>query len=819
MPSSTVCKLNDKIGFVPGVSQFPSEDNKFLFLKHNNRLLKISARSDLVKQSKIFHVLQHPRRLSEILKLMSEFKENDVVILIQTLYKLNLIRVESKLKNNDTSRSNALNRQYLPRSFMDRSNNKSHFDFKLVLIGSGRLVKKLALSLKSMNIKFDTLDPLQIFHEFGVQEVTDRKHVRRSKIALLNLSYSPSSLIANSDLVVVAEDYHNLNLFETVNEICFNRNKPWLRLSIDDNIGYLGPFVIPRETSCFNCCELRLVTNSPNYEYELWVNKHNIPKTNLHVPVYVVEAMLAKCLSELIRFFVLRRQPETTNNIFLIETEQMNLTKHNVISHPNCVYCNPPVRKIQSNSDLAKIKSSTKSTGEFLKDNKSSHHLSDKELLIRLRELIDIKTGIIQDYEKLYESSPLEIYFHHFSTATCSKPLRIGESGQLTREIQAEDNLITPSPSGSGITETEAEIHTLMESVERYSNMIVDESRLVWSDYESIATRAVNPMDLGLYSEEQYYRKNSACSRFSVHSRIPWIEGYDLYSGKDILVPADFIYYPAIRQNPLVFDTSNGASAHTDTVQAILNGLFEIIERDSFLTMWLNRFSMPILNAKKLPFSFSESMRLIKEFGMSIKLVDITGDTHIPAFAAVCSNNDPAGYPALLVGAGCHTDPDKAIQKALFEMEFMLNEMLEHPNKKKIKRPDQISTMYEHPLYYLNPKMRKYWQFMIMGKQTSRLPAPSVNFSNNNQYRLRQIVQLLHNNKHKAICVDLTPSDLKKVGLKSVKVFVTGFQPLYVGTELRLNLERLNSYSKRIGRKFKIGRTVLDLNLAPHPLP
>src|SRR4029078_192470 len=335
MHSSTVCKLNDKISFVPGVSQFPSEDNKFLFLKHNNRLLKISARSDLVKQSKIFHVLQHPRSLSEILKLMSEFKENDVVILIQTLYKLNLIRVESKLKNNDTSRSNALNRQYLPRSFMDRSNNKSHFDFKLVLIGSGRLVKKLALSLKSMNIKFDTLDPLQIFHEFGVQEVTDRKHVRRSKIALLNLSYSPSSLIANSDLVVVAEDYHNLNLFETVNEICCNRNKPWLRLSIDDNIGYLGPFVIPRETSCFNCCELRLVTNSPNYEYELWVNKHNIPKTNLHVPVYVVEAMLAKCLSELIRFFVLRRQPETTNNIFLIETEQMNLTKHNVISHPN----------------------------------------------------------------------------------------------------------------------------------------------------------------------------------------------------------------------------------------------------------------------------------------------------------------------------------------------------------------------------------------------------------------------------------------------------------------------------------------------------
>jgi len=101
MHSSTVWELNGKISFVPGVSQFPSEDNKFLFLKHNNSLLKISAKSDLVEQSKIFHVLKHPRRLGEILKLMSEFKEKDVVNLIQTLYKLNLIKVQSKLKNND----------------------------------------------------------------------------------------------------------------------------------------------------------------------------------------------------------------------------------------------------------------------------------------------------------------------------------------------------------------------------------------------------------------------------------------------------------------------------------------------------------------------------------------------------------------------------------------------------------------------------------------------------------------------------------------------------------------------------------------------
>jgi thiazole/oxazole-forming peptide maturase SagD family component len=197
----------------------------------------------------------------------------------------------------------------------------------------------------------------------------------------------------------------------------------------------------------------------------------------------------------------------------------------------------------------------------------------------------------------------------------------------------------------------------------------------------------------------------------------------------------------------------------------------------------------------------------------------MTGDTRIPAIAAVCYNNDPTKYPALLVGAGSHIEPEKAVQKALFEMEFMLSEMLEHPNKKKITSPDQITTMYEHPLYYLNPKMRKYWKFMISGKQTCELPTLRKRFSRDNHSTLRQIVKLLHSMKHRVIWVDITPSDLNRIGLKAVKVFVTGFQPLYVGNELRLNLERLNSSAERLGRKITAARTVSELNPAPHPLP
>ena len=98
------------------------------------------------------------------------------------------------------------------------------------------------------------------------------------------------------DLILVAEDYSNIALFESINKICFDIKKPWLRISFDDNIGYLGPFVVPGKTSCFNCCELRLVTNSAHYEHYLWRYKDYLPKANLTAPILYADKLSTMCV-------------------------------------------------------------------------------------------------------------------------------------------------------------------------------------------------------------------------------------------------------------------------------------------------------------------------------------------------------------------------------------------------------------------------------------------------------------------------------------------------------------------------------------------
>jgi ribosomal protein S12 methylthiotransferase accessory factor len=810
-----------KISLKSGVSQFNSNNNDTLLVKHNNRLFKISATSDLESKSRIFQILTRPKKLSEILYLLPEFKKKDVVDILCSLDKLDLLKVDSDgRKHRSGNKITSINSDSFLAYHAEKDSNKSvRSNSRLVLIGDGILADKLALSLINAGIRFSRSSSSVIIDKDPERTSHNtKKKNRRGRESMYSYSSNLSPVINKTDLIVVAEDYPNLVLFEKINELCFKKNKAWLRASFDDIIGYVGPLVVPGKTSCYNCCELRLVTNSPHYEYELWINRRNIPKKKLLVPEYFAEILSTICMHKILRFLSHSKNPKKLDELIVLDTQQVNTTRHNVITHPNCIFCNPPPRRrMRFKSFTEPIAMSLKRRPlRFLKSRKSTS-LPDEELLGRLRQIVDAKTGIVLEYSKLYESHPLGIYSHHFSTAPCSKPLRIGLNGQLTKPVRVEDSLISPSPSGSGFSPREAEIHTLMESVERYSNMVVDESRIVWSSFDNIRKAAIDPRSLVLYSDEQSYQ-NDRCSRFSASSTIPWIEGYDLYSAKPIMVPADFVFYPPIRERPLVFDTSNGASAHTDIKKSILNGLFEVIERDSFLSMWLNRFSMPILNLKELPVGFAESIKKMKGHGMCVKLVNLTIDTNIPTVAAICYNKNPNKYPALLVGAGSHIEPEKAVQKALFEMEFMLSEILANPEKEKITRAEEISSMYKHPLFYLNPKMRKYWEFVIASTKTSDLPK-YVDRTKADHDTLTQIVQNLHNMNRKVVYVDMTSSELSRMGLTAVKVFVTDFQPLYVGTRRRVNLRRLEEAARYVKKNIKAARFSSELNSAPHPLP
>jgi ribosomal protein S12 methylthiotransferase accessory factor len=830
MKVSNLSDNNVKISLAPNMSQF-TVDSGFLFVKKDNRLFKMSTAADIAELSRVFDILKQRKKLVEITNLLSDFKKKDVIDLLRSLYNLNLIQIEEQVTSGQKGTDRGLSNKGAPYIKKD-----THLlDSKVLLIGEGVLASKLVEHSKVMGLRLETISSSAIIRSshkilMNVNDVNKSQSRLNGTILPSNSLFSSTSFLNEYDLIIAAQDYSNIIFFETINKICINKSKPWLRASFDDNMGYLGPLVIPGETSCYNCCELRLVTNSPHYEYILWRYKERIPQAKLSVPRPFVENLAAICVNDVITFLTNNYKPQTIDNLLSLDTRQMHLSRHRVIPYPNCPHCDLlGIRKQEQQMIIPKPnqqnrsnKKSVGSTASTFPDLRSS--LSGNELLQELKEIEDEKTGIVMKSEKLFDPNILGIRFHHFFNVTCSNPLRMKLTEQPSEPMApsillSTDNLIEPSPSGSGYTATEAEIGALMESVERYSSRVVDQSRIMWSSYNRVQDRAINPLNLVLYTDKQYERVDFKCSRYSADTEIPWIEGMDLSSGRRVLVPADFVYYPPFRERPLVLETSNGAAAHTDMVQAVLNGIYEVIERDTFLIMWLNKLSMPILDVRKLPFGFDESVKLMREFDMAVKLVHLVNDTHIPTVMAVCYNKAIDKYPAMVVGTASNIEPEVALKKALFEMEFQLIIYLQNPPEQKIIHPNQISASYEHPMFYLNPENRKYWDFMIRSTRRSELPTLSRRSTKNKFSVLVRIVKLLSKQNHRVIYVDITPPDIRKLGLSVVKVLITDFQPLYFRNNARLSFQRLHTVPASLGYNKNAAMQQKELHSAPHPLP
>jgi ribosomal protein S12 methylthiotransferase accessory factor len=820
---------NVRIRLAPGVSKFVV-DSGLLFIKHDNHLFRLSSSSDIGTPLKILDVLEESKKLDEVTATLAEFRRKDLIALLRSLYKLNLVKLEEtalqsniRLGMSDNGFSASYGRT------LNSMSAQRLVGSKILLIGDGMLKNKVATYFRKVGIQYKIISSSTIGGQPSDQRMNSSKMKRAQKREKLRVhglvAHSLPSQFSKSDLIVAAQDYPNIIFFEMVNKICFNKKKPWLRVSFDDNLGFLGPLVIPGQTSCYNCCELRLVTNSPYYEYFLWKYKEYIPKPQLSPSWLFTDILSAFCVNEVIKYLTKDGKPEAADHLLLFDMQKMCLSKHKIIPYPGCMYCNThivqkwPRLKLNTTIDKGRLGTTEALTGPTARTTKESNSVPSN-LLQRLKELEDEKTGIVSKSEKLFDSNRLGIKFHHFYRTKCYSPLRI----RLTEKpasytLLSKDNLVEPSPSGSGFSSSDAEVSALMEAVERYSSMILEEQRLTWASYSQVEKIAINPSDLVLYQNSQYDRTGFKCSRYSPDYEYPWIEGLDLFSGKRVLVPADFVFYPPFRERPLVLETSNGAAAHTDMVQATLSGLYEVIERDSFLVMWLKKLSMPSLDTKILPFEFKESVKLMDDCGMDMKIVHILNDTNIPTVMAICYNKDPDKYPAMVVGTASHIEPEVAIKKALFEMEFQLIIYLENPMKGKVLHPDQLSFSYEHPMLYLNPENRKYWDFMIKSERRSVLPRLTRRTVENRYGLLMRLVRLLNTMNHRVIRVDITPPDIKGLGLKVAKVLVTGFQPLYFKNNARLSLERLNKVPSQLGFSTKEGADQSPLNTAPHPLP
>ena len=229
----------------------------------------------------------------------------------------------------------------------------------------------------------------------------------------------------------------------------------------------------------------------------------------------------------------------------------------------------------------------------------------------------------------------------------------------------AEDGAVSIY-GGKGITKDHAKASAMMEGFERYSAERQDSDESIIASLSEIEEfgEYINPKSLNLPKEFEKKDINDLS--------LEWSKSIDIISNKEYYIPTNAIYHPYISKNDsqsLFKSNTNGLASGNILEEAILHGIFEVIERDAW-----SIFELTHKNYAQIDISSIENeiiIDIIEKFeskGIKIKLMDFTADIKIPTIAASADDTITKDAGLLTLGIGTHLDPEVAILRALTEV-------------------------------------------------------------------------------------------------------------------------------------------------------
>lgn len=311
--------------------------------------------------------------LNEIFKKLNKFSKEDI---LTALFKLNEkglledsgIKIPSVLPSEEL---NLYNNQIKFFSLFDGGNKyecqkklkeSSVCIFEIDEIGSN-LLYSLALSgvgkIKVIDNEKVKLEDVTTNILYSIEDVDKLRYkVAKKKIKSINpnvkfesISKMPktkkdiSSLIEDCDICVICKDIQSSKLYNLLNEVCFDKKIRWISGSLDGYIGRVGPAIIPGQTPCFKCYELRMKSNLEAYDeyiaFENYVKGKESPSEK-YGSIYSLNAIVGNYISlEVLKMITNFDLPETYGKVLHLNFLSLESTLHNILKLPRCPVCSP----------------------------------------------------------------------------------------------------------------------------------------------------------------------------------------------------------------------------------------------------------------------------------------------------------------------------------------------------------------------------------------------------------------------------------------------------------------------------------------------
>lgn len=309
-----------------------------------------------------------------------------------------------------------------------------------------------------------------------------------------------------------------------------------------------------------------------------------------------------------------------------------------------------------------------------------------EETLERLMALVSPISGIVPDIEKLPGTAGIHVF-----ASTQVSHLGDGE-GKRKRRTSPRENRILGRPSGAagkGQTEVQARVSCLAEAVERYSCGFFGDEPTRRARLDDMGPDAIHPGGILNFSDLQYERRgafneareggrsfNWVPAPFDPAQPVDWTPVWSLSQGRTRWVPSALCYFgyfhgAAKGDNAFARACSNGCASGNTIEEAILQGLFELVERDACALWWYNMVRRPEIDLASFRQPFFGAMgERYAERDRTLHVLDLTTDLGFPAAMAVSWRKDDGG--SINFGLGCHMEPRLAVSRALAEINQML---------------------------------------------------------------------------------------------------------------------------------------------------
>jgi len=352
----------------------------------------------------------------------------------------------------------------------------------------------------------------------------------------------------------------------------------------------------------------------------------------------------------------------------------------------------------------------------------------------------------------------------------------------------------------SADSQQKALLKCLMECIERYS-LFASTERYQISSYNELDNEALDP---SLYT-------HSLASR---SKKLSWTEGYNVTSSVKTSLPAQLVNLnnkKFDKEELLTTVISTGAAGGFNQESAVLGGIYEMVERDAFMTIYLNKIKAPMVQISLLKDkAINKLLDIYRRYKLEIFVFDITHDLGIPVFLSILVDRTGIG-PAITTGAKANININTAIVGSMEEA-FMARPWIRYEmqkNKKPVSLLNPSISRLDRALLWSTKKNINKLNFLLRQnpikytlKKTLKILNKKTEFS--------FVVNTLQKKGYVIYCKDITASEFITDGCKIYKTIIPGLQPLYLFKQ-EYNLKRLSAVSVFFGQK------KVSINTFPHP--